>query len=90
MENEENTVPEFPDIPDPDPPESEPRLPGDFTQTAAVQAVICCLIAAALLILGGIEPETGSAVFSRLKELAAEDHALIPDPVGLLIGLCGK
>lgn len=88
MENEEKLPEEFPDVEAM--PEPEPKQPGDLAQTAAVQAVICCLAAAVLLILGGLEPDTGSAVFHRLKELAGDPCALIPNPIDLLIGLCGS
>ena len=43
-----------------------------------------------MLILRSFQPETARELLDRLKELAGDGRELIPDPIGLLISLCGR
>ncbi|HOR23014.1 MAG TPA: hypothetical protein PLY43_09855 [Ruminococcus sp.] len=82
----------FPDIPDPDEEEELTELysSGKVTGIVGTQAAVCGLIAAGLLILHSFQPETARELLDRLKELAGDGRELIPDPIGLLISLCGR
>ncbi|MBQ8961815.1 MAG: hypothetical protein IJ071_11490 [Ruminococcus sp.] len=92
LEREDPAV--FPDIPDPDA-DDEEELAERFssrrtTGIVGTQAVICGLIAAGLLILGSLRPETALDLWERLKELACDSRYVIPDPIGALLSLCGR
>lgn len=61
-----------------------------FDDIAAMQAVICILLAASLFALNLTAPELSAPLFARIKEMSGDKTEVIPNIIDLIIRLWAK
>lgn len=66
------------------------RREGGADDIIAVQAALCMLIAAGLIMTNIFRPDISGELFSRIKELTDSSHELFVNPIELLLSYIGK
>ena len=66
------------------------RREGGADDIIAVQAALCMLIAAGLIMTNIFRPDISGELFSRIKELTDSSHELFVNPIELLLSNIGK
>ncbi len=65
----------------------EEKKYGRADDSAAMQAVMCLLIAAGLLIYNIFYPDTAGSLLSKLRQLSAGDSSIIRNPIDIITEL---
>ena len=70
--------------------EKRRRKEGKADDIIAMQAAVCMLIAAGLIITNIFRPDISGELFDRLRGLTGSENELFPNPIGLIMQLFGK
>lgn len=70
--------------------EKRRRKEGKADDIIAMQAAVCMLIAAGVIITNIFRPDISGELFDRLCELSESESELFPNPIGLIMQLFGK